>query len=83
MYPLRKCRTFPKKPCLYYHIDQCLGYCVYDIDKERIKAMEEEILRFLKGDHDIVTKKIKEQMLLESSKMNYEKAKVKRVVRLH
>lgn len=74
MYPLRKCRTYPKKPCLYYHINQCLGYCVYKIDKKTIDQMSDEILRFLKGDHKLITDKLTEQMLLESSKLNYEKA---------
>ena len=27
LYPLRKCRTYQKRPCLYFHIGQCLGYC--------------------------------------------------------
>ena len=25
LYPLRKCNTYQKRPCLYYHIGQCLG----------------------------------------------------------
>lgn len=75
MYPLRKCRTYPKKPCLYYHINQCLGYCVYKIDEKIIKDMEQEIIQFLKGDSSLVTNKIKQEMILESDKMNYEKAK--------
>lgn len=75
MYPLRKCRTYPKKPCLYYHIDQCLGYCAFKIDEEVIRNMEKEIIQFLKGDSSLVTNKIKEEMLIESEKMNYEKAK--------
>lgn len=28
MYPIRKCNTYQDKPCLYYHIAQCLGYCL-------------------------------------------------------
>jgi excinuclease ABC subunit C len=75
MYPLRKCSTYPKKPCLYYHINQCLGYCVYDIDRNKILKMENEIIRFLKGDHSLITEQIKSEMYLESSKMHYEKAK--------
>lgn len=75
MYPLRKCRTFNKKPCLYYHIGQCLGYCTKQVDKKDIEAMEQDIIRFLKGDHSLVTKKIKEEMMQESEKMNFEKAK--------
>ncbi len=74
MYPLRKCRTYPKKVCLYYHIGQCLGYCEKKIDKEVIQNMESEIIRFLKGDHSIITKRIKENMIQESEKLNFEKA---------
>lgn len=75
MYPLRKCSTYNKKPCLYYHINQCLGYCTNKVDKELIKNMEEEIIKFLKGDHTIISTKIKEEMLKESENLNYEKAK--------
>ncbi|NLL44751.1 MAG: excinuclease ABC subunit UvrC, partial [Mollicutes bacterium] len=75
IYPLRKCTTYAKKPCLYYHINQCLGYCTKEIDPKKIKKMEKEIITFLKGDHSLITKQIKEEMLQESEKMNYEKAK--------
>ena len=75
MYPLRKCSTYNKKPCLYYHINQCLGYCTNKIDKKIIKGMEDEIIKFLKGDHTIISNKIKDEMLKESNNLNYEKAK--------
>ncbi len=75
IYPLKKCNTFPKKPCLYYHIGQCLGYCAIDIPRETIEIMENEILSFLRGNDDVVIKKLESEMYLESSKMNYEKAK--------
>ena len=75
MYPLRKCTTYNKKPCLYYHINECLGYCTKNVDKEKIDNMVYEITRFLKGDHSLITKKIENEMYEESKKMNYEKAK--------
>lgn len=75
MYPLRKCTTYNKKPCLYYHINQCLGYCTQNVDKNLIKTMEEDIIKFLKGDHSLISNKIKEEMLKESNNLNYEKAK--------
>ena len=75
MYPLRKCSTYNKKPCLYYHINQCLGYCSNQVDREKIKNMEEEILKFLKGDYSLISNKIKDEMLRESELLNYEKAK--------
>ena len=75
MYPLRKCNTYNKKPCLYYHIGQCLGYCSNNVEKTMIAQMVHDIIQFLKGDHTLITEKIKEDMLHESEKMNYEKAK--------
>ncbi|MBR1376623.1 MAG: excinuclease ABC subunit UvrC [Bacilli bacterium] len=75
LYPLRKCNTMPKRPCLYYHIGECLGYCFKDIDNSTIKQMEDEIIKFLKGDASIVIKKLEDEMEKESSLMHYEKAK--------
>lgn len=75
IYPLRKCRTYAKKPCLYYHIEECLGYCQDTIEEHKIKQMESEIIKFLKGDHNLITKKIEEEMFKQSERLNYEKAK--------
>ena len=74
LYPLRKCKTYQKRPCLYFHIGQCLGYCSNNVPREKIKEMEEEIIRFLKGDEKIVTDKLKEQIEFESEHLRYEKA---------
>ena len=74
IYPLRKCVNMPKKPCLYYHIGQCLGYCFKEVDDSIISKMEEDIIRFLKGDADEVIKLLKEEMEKESNLMHYEKA---------
>ena len=75
IYPLRKCNTFPKKTCLYYHIGECLGYCAFDVPKEKIDSMVNEIVSFFGGDYSIVTKKLEEEMYRESSLLHYEKAK--------
>lgn len=75
IYPLRKCKTFPDKPCLYYHIGECLGYCTNKIKKEIMDEMVKEITSFLNGNYDDITKKLKNDMLEASSKLNFEKAK--------
>ena len=74
LYPLRKCKTYQKRPCLYFHIGQCLGYCSNNVPREKINEMEDEIIRFLKGDDKIVTDKLKEQIEFESEHLRYEKA---------
>ena len=75
IYPLKKCNTYPKKPCLYYHIGECLGYCAFKIPKEKIDNMINEIISFFNGDYKVVTQKLETEMYRESSLMHYEKAK--------
>lgn len=74
IYPLRKCNTYEKKECLYYHIGQCLGYCTKKIDEEEIKTMKSEIISFLNGNTSSLTNRIKEKMVASSEKLDYEKA---------
>ena len=74
LYPLRKCRTYQKRPCLYFHIGQCLGYCANNVPKEKIEAMEKDIVSFLKGNNEIVTDKLKEEIKRESDALHFEKA---------
>ena len=74
IYPLRKCDKLKKDLCLYYHINECLGYCKKDIPKETIDNMKKEIITFLKGDSSIISEKIKEEMNAASEALNFEKA---------
>ena len=74
IYPLRKCNTYEKRPCLYYHLGECLGYCNNKIDDSRILEMKNEIIKFLNGDHTLITKKIKDKMEYESNLLHFEKA---------
>lgn len=72
LYPLKKCDNMPKKECLYYHIGECLGYCINkDIDDSK---MSEEIISILNGHDEILINKIKEKIQLHSDNMNYEQA---------
>ena len=75
LYPLRKCESLKKDLCLYYHIHECLGCCKKEIKEEDINQMISEITSFLKGNQSLVIKKIEEEMMLASERMNYEKAK--------
>ncbi len=75
IYPIRKCVKIPKKVCLYYHIEECMGYCEHNINTELIDDMLDNITKFLNGNHAIVTIKLKEEMEKASLNLNYEKAK--------
>ena len=72
VYPLKKCNGMPKKECLYYHIGECLGYCINkNVDTTE---MVKEIISFLNGNHEFITNRIRNEMDKASENMNYEKA---------
>ena len=74
LYPLRKCKNLPKKECLYYHIGECLGYCINKVNPEVIKQMKDEIISFFNGNSEIVISKLEEKMQACSEKLQFEKA---------
>ncbi len=75
LYPLKKCSGNPKALCLYYHIGECLGYCVNKVDQDKLNNMEEEILSFLRGNDKILREKILSKINSYSEALNYEMAK--------
>lgn len=74
LYPLKKCDHMEKKVCLYYHINECLGYCVKDINKEELGSMEKDIIKFLKGDEEVITNKLMERINFYAEQLNFEEA---------
>lgn len=75
IYPLRKCKNYEKKVCLYYHIGECLGYCEKEIDDEILNNMKQEIISFLNGNNTHIVNKLKQLMEESSEKLQFEKAK--------
>lgn len=75
LYPLKKCEGNPKKLCLYYHIGECLGYCIHAQDKDKLEVMENDILSFLRGNDKILKDRIMEKINTYSEALNYEMAK--------
>ncbi|HOP65727.1 MAG TPA: excinuclease ABC subunit UvrC [Bacilli bacterium] len=75
LYPLKKCSGNPKEVCLYYHIGECLGYCVNQISDKKIEDMIKEITSFLKGNDKLIKDKILERIKFHSNNLNYEVAK--------
>lgn len=74
VYPLKKCNTMPKRECLYYHIGECLGYCLKENKDIDTSNMSKEIISFLRGNHSFITDKIKIEMEKASESLNFEKA---------
>ena len=75
LYPLRKCNHIPKKPCLYYHIGQCLGPCINQIEKCVYDDLIKQIVSFLNGDTKDIKKQLKDRMYKHSENLEFEQAK--------
>ena len=74
LYPLKKCQN-GKKLCLYYHIGECLGYCERCVNQKSLESMEKDIISFLKGNEEVITKRLMEKIEFYSNDLNFEKAK--------
>jgi len=72
LYPLKKCDKTPKKECLYYHIGECLGYCIHkDLDTTNLRN---DIISILNGHDEILINKITEKIQINSNNLNFEVA---------
>lgn len=78
IFPFRSCKTMPKKPCLFYHINLCPAPCIKKISQNDYQEAIKEIVRFLKGQWEQILEETKKKMERESQKQNYEKAAILR-----
>lgn len=78
IYPIKKCKTikFPKnhKPCLNYHIGNCIGVCKGNISKYEYSKMIAEIEDILSGKSDEIIKNLTKKMDLLSTELRFEEA---------
>ncbi|MGI6377649.1 MAG: excinuclease ABC subunit UvrC [Bacilli bacterium] len=75
IFPLRKCRSLPKKPCLYYHIGQCLAPCINKIAEETYQELIQKIQRFMQGDSKDIRDELVKKMQECSEALAFERAK--------
>ena len=75
IYKLRKCNTVPKKPCIYYEMGECMAPCINNISKEEYDHIYKEIKGLLYGNELSLLTKLKEEMNMYSSFLDFENAK--------
>ncbi|BCU81162.1 UvrABC system protein C [Polycladomyces abyssicola] len=75
LYPLRKCKTLPKRVCLYYHLGQCLAPCEYPVDPRQYEEMTAQIVRFLNGGYQEVQRDLRRKMEEAAESLDFERAK--------
>ncbi|MBU3851232.1 MAG: excinuclease ABC subunit UvrC [Candidatus Paralactobacillus gallistercoris] len=73
-YPLRRCHGYQHRPCLYYHMGQCLGACFRKVPKAEYDEQIQKIKRFLNGDVADAKKEIVAKMQQAAAKLEFERA---------
>ena len=74
IFPLRKCDKLPKKLCLYYHINQCLGPCEFPIETTIYEPIIKDIITFLRGNPGKVKRTLKMKMENAAERLEFEQA---------
>lgn len=80
IYQLRTCnRSLPKdtgkdRPCLNYHIHQCIAPCQGYISQEEYRGKIDKAIEFLNGNYQPVLKELEEKMQQASEQLEFEKA---------
>ena len=80
LYCLRTCnRSLPRdigleRPCLNYHIKQCMAPCQGYIDREGYRARINQALDFLNGNYNIILKDLETKMQTAAEALDFETA---------
>lgn len=80
LYQIRTCsRNLPRdtgkeRPCLNYHIHQCMGPCQGYISQEDYRKKVDAALEFLNGNYSPILKALEEKMNAASEELDFERA---------
>jgi excinuclease ABC subunit C len=74
LFPLRKCRTMKKSPCMYYHIGRCMAPCSGKISAEEYRRHVERVEKLLSGETDSLIVDLTEQMHASARSLRFERA---------
>ena len=73
-FPIRKCNKIGNKPCLYYHMHQCLGPCIQEINPGENQKLRNQVRKFLQGDTKEVLDELQKKMNEAVESLQFEKA---------
>ena len=74
VYPLRRCPGHQKRPCLYYHMGQCLGACFKEVPVEAYERNIRKIKSFLNGNVSQIKRELTAKMNDAAAELEFERA---------
>lgn len=75
VFPLRTCRTMPKKECLNYHLGRCLAPCSKKTTEMEYRKVVDDVIRFLNGNDEFVSEILQKKMMSFAEREEFELAK--------
>ena len=67
-------REMPERPCLDYHIGRCKAPCIFAQSQSEYRAMIDEVVLYLDGRTEEVTRRVRERMEEASARLDFERA---------
>lgn len=78
IFPFRSCTKRiegkDKRPCLDYHIHQCLGPCIGAVGKDEYHEIINQVILFLQGRQEIILRELDAKMKAAAQRLQFEKA---------
>ncbi|MDV0445022.1 UvrABC system protein C [Methanimicrococcus sp. At1] len=74
-FKLRSCRNMPKRPCLRYHIGNCMAPCTGNVSKEDYQNAIGKADSVLRGNSEKLAEKLRKEMEEFAKKQEFEIAK--------
>ena len=79
IFPMRTCNTpivegKNKRPCLKYHLGYCLSPCTGKVTRAEYQQIISQLIHFLEGKQDTVTRALRQKMEKASAEMKFEQA---------
>ena len=78
IFPYRSCSKRingkDKRPCLDYHIHQCLGPCIGAVEKGEYREVINQVILFLQGKQELILHELDAKMKAAAQQLQFEKA---------
>jgi len=76
LFPVKNCDipVYKDKPCLYYHLNQCLAPCISYVSSEEYREMINNVCNFLEGKTENIINDLNYKMQKYSDNLEFEKA---------
>jgi excinuclease ABC subunit C len=78
IFPYRSCSKridgSDKRPCLDYHIHQCLGPCIGAVEKDEYREVISQVVLFLQGKQELILRELNARMKVAAEQLQFERA---------